>query len=173
MNLLDLWRSLTRPPELSPAARLNLEFRCTACGAAYTRPVRRMYVDLAVSRRNQRQAGPGQRDEFHIPEVIVCPVCQAADAYELAPSVFGQVTGALMRSALGAHDPDAPIQFLNRYGSERQGSGSGDQGTEELTQSLPEGTLSCKRQPAPPARPTRRPEGTARRRPASRKRKKR
>lgn len=114
MNLLDLWRSLTQPAELSPAAHLNLEFRCTACGAAYTRPVRRVYVDLAVSRRNQRQDGPGRRDEFHIPEVIVCPACQAADAYELAPSVFGQVTGALMRSALGANDPDAPIQFLNR-----------------------------------------------------------
>jgi len=110
----ELLLSLFRPAEPRRQSKLSLEFRCTACRATYTRSVVRMTVDLAVSRRNQGQAGPGTREEFHIPEVIICPACQAVDAYELAPSVFGFVTGALVRSAMGANDPNDPIQFLNR-----------------------------------------------------------
>ena len=107
MKLPNPFRRLTRKPGIT------VEFTCTACGQPFEHKVQRLYVDLAVSRRNRGQARAVTPGECMIPDQVVCPNCQTVDRYELAPSILGRVSGALLRSTLGGAAPDEPIQFIH------------------------------------------------------------
>jgi rubredoxin len=102
-----------RLPKRQPTVRI--EFTCAACGHVFEQNVRRLYVDLAVSRLKQdREGGFDIPGELRIPDPIVCPKCQAVDKFEISPAIYGVVSGALLRNALGGGpDPDDPIQFFN------------------------------------------------------------
>ena len=91
---------------------LNIEFECIACGRPFKQKVRWLYIDPEIAKQKRAQTSPEGLNEFLIPERIICPHCQAVDQFELAPSIFGYATGALLRGLSGASDPDDPIHFV-------------------------------------------------------------
>jgi hypothetical protein len=106
MKLPNPFRLLKREPSV------RIEFVCRGCGHPFARNVRRLYVDLAISRLKHDQ-GMDIPGELRIPDPIVCPKCQAVDQFEMSPAVYGLISGAMLRTTLGSPDPDDPIQFLN------------------------------------------------------------
>jgi hypothetical protein len=114
-RLGHIWRLLTNPavPEEMPPGPLDLDLVCRHCGQSFRQVVKRLYIDLNVSRQHMGQARSLTPDEFSIPERIECPHCATVDDYELGVAIFGQLAGALLRSRLGEYHPDEPIQFTN------------------------------------------------------------
>jgi transcription elongation factor Elf1 len=114
-RLGHIWRLLTNPavPEPLPPGPLALDLVCRQCGQSFRQGVKRLYIDLNVSRQHMGQTRSLTPDEFSIPERIECPHCAAVDDYEVGVAIFGQLAGALLRSRLGAYHPDEPIQFIN------------------------------------------------------------
>ena len=115
-TMARLWRLLTNPPlPPDPLPRaMHLELLCRNCGQSYQQGIRRLYFDVAASRRYQGQNRPSlSADEVTIPETVICPVCGALNQFEVAASAYVPLGAALLRAKLGAYSPDEPIQFIN------------------------------------------------------------
>ena len=115
-TMARLWRLFTNPPlppDPLPKA-LHLELLCRDCGHSYQQGVRRLYFDVAASRRHQGQNRTTlSADEVTIPETVVCPSCGALNRFEVAASAYVPLGAALLRSRLGVYSPNEPIQFIN------------------------------------------------------------
>jgi hypothetical protein len=117
-TMARLWRLLTnppRPPNPTPQP-LHLTFLCRVCHQSFQHPVRRLYLDVAVSRRYQgRQRPTLAPGEVTIPEPIVCPSCATVNQFEIAASAYLPLGAALLRARVGHYHPDEPVQFINLF----------------------------------------------------------